>query len=74
RIEMVAEATKDAKARAESIAKTTGNRVGGVRSADTGVFQITPRYSTAVSNEGRYDTTSIDKDITAVVSVKFGID
>lgn len=74
RIEMVAEATKDAKARAESIAKTTGNRVGGVRSADTGVFQITPRYSTAVSNEGRYDTSSIDKDITAVVSVKFGID
>jgi uncharacterized protein len=74
RIEMVAEATKDAKARAESIAKTTGNRVGGVRSADTGVFQITPRYSTGVSGEGRYDTTSIDKDITAVVSVKFGIE
>jgi uncharacterized protein len=74
RIEMVAEATKDAKARAESIAKSTGNRVGGVRSADTGVFQITPRHSTAVSNEGRYDTSSIEKDITAVVSVKFGID
>jgi uncharacterized protein len=74
RIEMVAEATKDAKARAESIAKSTGNRVGGVRSADTGVFQITPRHSTAVSNEGRYDTSSIEKDITAVVSVKFGIE
>jgi uncharacterized protein len=74
RIEMVAEATKDAKARAESIAKSTGNRVGGVRSADTGVFQITPRNSTAVSNGGSYDTSSIEKDITAVVSVKFGID
>lgn len=74
RVEMVAEATKDAKTRAEAIAKSTGNRVGGVRSADTGVFQITPRYSTAVSNGGSYDTTSIEKDITAVVSVKFGID
>jgi uncharacterized protein len=74
RIEMVAEATKDAKARAESIAKSTGNQVGGVRSADTGVFQITPRHSTEVSSEGRYDTSSIEKDITAVVSVKFGID
>lgn len=74
RIEMVAEATKDAKARAESIAQSTGNRVGGVRSADTGVFQITPRNSTAVSNGGSYDTSSIEKDITAVVSVKFGID
>ncbi len=74
RIEMVAEATKDAKARAESIAASTGNRVGGVRSADTGVFQITPRHSTDVTGEGRYDTSSIEKDITAVVSVKFGID
>ena len=74
RIEMVAEATKDAKARAESIAKSTGNRVGGVRSADTGVFQITARNSTEVSGEGKYDTSSIEKDITAVVSVKFGID
>jgi uncharacterized protein len=74
RIEMVAEATKDAKARAESIAKTTGNRVGGVSSADTGVFQITPRHSTTVSNGGSYDTSSIEKDITAVVSVKFGIE
>ena len=74
RIEMIAEATKDAKARAESIAKSTGNRVGGVRSADTGVFQLTPRNSTAVSNGGSYDTSSIEKDITAVVSVKFGID
>jgi uncharacterized protein len=74
RIEMVAEATKDAKARAESIAKTTGNRVGGVRSAETSVFQITARNSTDVSNNGSYDTSSIEKDITAVVSVKFGID
>ena len=74
RIEMIAEATKDAKARAEAIAGSTGNRVGGVRGADTGVFQITPRNSTAVSNGGSYDTTSIEKDITGVVSVKFGID
>jgi uncharacterized protein len=74
RIEMIAEATKDAKARAEAIARSTGNRVGGVRGADTGVFQITPRNSTAVSNGGSYDTTSIEKDITGVVSVKFGIE
>ena len=74
RIEMIAEATKDAKARAEAIAGSTGNRVGGVRGADTGVFQITPRNSTAVSNGGSYDTTSIEKDITGVVSVKFGIE
>ena len=74
RVEMVAEATKDAKARAEAIAQSTGSRVGAVRSAETGVFQITSRNSTDVSDSGLYDTSSIDKDITAVVSVKFGME
>ena len=73
RIEMVAEATKDAKARADAIASSTGNRVGAVRSAKTGVFQITSRNSTDVSDYGIYDTSSLEKDITAVVSVKFGM-
>ncbi|QQE67403.1 SIMPL domain-containing protein (plasmid) [Leptolyngbya sp. BL0902] len=74
RIEMVAEATKDAKARAEAIADSTGARVGEVRSANTGVFQITSRNSTDVSDYGIYDTSSIDKDITAVVSVTFTLE
>ena len=71
---MVAEATKDAKARAEAIAGSTGNRIGSVQSAQTGVFQITSRNSTEVSNSGIYDTSSLEKDITAVVSVKFAMD
>ncbi len=74
RVEMVAEATKDAKARAEAIAKSTGNRVGPIRSAKTGVFQITSRNSTDVSDYGIYDTSSVEKDITAVVSVQFGME
>jgi hypothetical protein len=45
-----------------------------VRDAKTGVFQITSRNSTDVSDWGIYDTSSIDKDITAVVSVTFGIE
>jgi hypothetical protein len=73
RVEMVAEATKDAKARAEAIASSTGNQVGTVRSAASGVFQITSRNSTEVSDSGTYDTSSLDKDITAVVSVTFSI-
>ena len=74
RVEMVAEATKDAKARAEAIASSTGNKVGTVRSARTGVFQITSRNSTDVSDYGIYDTSSLEKDITAVVSVQFGME
>jgi uncharacterized protein len=74
RVEMLAEATKDAKVRAEAIAQSTGDRIGPIRSAKTGVFQITPRYSTEVSDSGVYDTTSLEKDITAVVSVSFGME
>ena len=74
RIEMIAEATKDAKARAEAIANNTDSRVGSIRSAKTGVFQITPKYSTDVSDQGVYDTTTLEKDITAVVSVNFGME
>ncbi|ELR99070.1 SIMPL domain-containing protein [Gloeocapsa sp. PCC 73106] len=74
RVEMVAEATKDAKLRAEAIAQSTGSQVGPIRSAKTGVFQITSRNSTDVSDYGIYDTSSIEKDITAVVSVTFAID
>ncbi|MFM2311073.1 MAG: hypothetical protein RLZZ04_349 [Cyanobacteriota bacterium] len=74
RIEMIAEATKDAKARAEAIANNTDSQVGSIRSAKTGVFQITPKYSTEVSDQGVYDTTTLEKDITAVVSVDFGME
>ncbi|MBU6228947.1 MAG: SIMPL domain-containing protein [Cyanobacteria bacterium REEB459] len=73
RVEMMAEATEDAKARASAIAKSSGDRVGSVRSAQAGVFQITPRNSTDVSDYGIYDTTSIDKDITAVLSITFSM-
>ncbi|MCS6782433.1 MAG: SIMPL domain-containing protein [Gloeomargarita sp. SKYBB_i_bin120] len=74
RVEMVAEAVRDAQARAQSIAQATGSRVGRVRNVDTGVFQITSRYSTDVSDYGIYDTSSKEKDITAVVSVSFSLD
>jgi len=73
RVEMVAEATKDAKARAEAIAQSTDTEVGSVRAARTGVFQITSRNSTDVSDYGIYDTSSLEKDITAVVSITFSI-
>jgi len=73
RVEMVAEAVRDAQRRAQSIAQATNSRVGSVRSVNTGVFQITSRFSTDVSDYGIYDTSSKEKDITAVVSVRFGL-
>jgi hypothetical protein len=73
RIAMMGEATLDARARADVIGKAAGSTVGNVRSANTGVVQITPRFSTEVSDYGMNDVTSIEKDITTVVKVTFAL-
>ncbi len=36
-------------------------------------LQITRPDSTQVSGEGMYDTSTIDKDVTAVVTITFGV-
>jgi hypothetical protein len=74
KIEMLGEAAKDAKVRAEQIAASTGNKIGAVRNAKMGVLQITPADSTDVSDSGIYSTTTIDKDMTAVVNIGFAVD
>ncbi len=74
KVEMLARATENAKQRAESIARSAGNRVGAVRSAKMGVFQITPPTSTDVSDYGVNDTSSLEKKVMAVVSASFAIE
>ncbi|MGQ0764434.1 MAG: SIMPL domain-containing protein [Gemmatimonadota bacterium] len=73
RTALLEEATLDARQRAEAIVRSTGGAVGSVREARMGVFQITPRFSTEVSDYGINDVTSIDKDVTAVVRVTFTV-
>lgn len=73
KIKLLNEASEDAKRRAKAMLKSTGNRVGAIKSVKTGVFQITPPNSTEVSDYGIYDTSSIDKKITAVTQVTFSI-
>ena len=74
KIEMLAEAAKDAKARAQQIAQNTGSSVGSVRTARMGVLQITAADSNEVSDSGMNDTSSLWKDITAVVNIGFAVD
>lgn len=74
RVAMLAEATQDARTRAEQIVKTAGSHLGPVRSVRTGVFQITRPHSTAVEDGGSYDTLTIDKDITAVLTMTFAVE
>lgn len=73
KVEMLADATRDARLRAEQIAQQGGRALRGLRAAKMGVFQITPPHSIQTSWEGINDTTSVDKTITAVVSATFSM-
>jgi hypothetical protein len=73
KIEMLADATKDARARAEQIAAQGGRTIANLHSADMGVFQITPRHEVKTSWEGISDTSSQEKTITAVVTATFSL-
>lgn len=74
KIEMLAKATENAKLRAQSMVGATGNRIGFMRSAKMGVFQITPVTSTDVSDYGVNDTSALEKKVMAVVSASFMIE
>jgi hypothetical protein len=74
KIEMMGRATANARERAEQIATKSGCRVGVVKEARAGVFQITAPWSTEVSGYGVYDTSTIEKDITAVVHLLLTIE
>lgn len=74
KVTMLAEATKDARNRAEMIAKNAGSELGDLKYADMGVMQITPLYSSEISDYGINDTYSLEKEITAVVHCTFEVD
>jgi len=73
KVELLEEATSDAKKRAAAMLKATHNRPGKIQSVQMGVFQITPVDSTNVSDMGINDTSTIDKKVTAVANVVFRI-
>lgn len=74
KVEMLSEASENARQRAQSMVNATGNKIGFMRSAKMGVFQITPINSTEISDYGVNDTTSLYKKVTAVVSASFAIE
>jgi uncharacterized protein len=74
KVEMLAKATENAKLRADNMVKATGNKIGFMRSAKMGVFQITPVNSTEISDWGVNDTSSLEKKVTSVVNASFSIE
>jgi len=73
KIEMIKAATEDAQKRAEVLLGVTGNSPGNLIKARVGIFQITPLYSNEISDYGINDTSSLQKEITAVVSCDFEV-
>ena len=66
-------ATEEARRRAEILVHGLGGKLGRMRSSSQGVYQVTPRDSTDVSDYGINDTTSRQKDVNAVVSATFAV-
>jgi uncharacterized protein len=67
-------ATEEAHRRAEILVKGLGGKLGRMRSSSLGVYQVTPRDSTDVSDYGINDTSSREKDVTAVVTATFAVE
>lgn len=74
RPQLLEAAVSDALIRAEAMVSVVGGSVGGVRAVRSGPFQVSTRDSVDVSDYGMYDTTTIDKTVTATVSVTFATD
>jgi hypothetical protein len=73
KLDALAAATADAHKRAEILVHGLGGKLGPMRRTELGVYQITPRDSTEISDYGINDTTSREKDVNAVVTATFAV-
>lgn len=75
---LISKATQDAHVRAEEFAKTGNIKVGAMKSASQGSFDIQSANpsSDADSDDygGSYDTTTIDKNVRLVVTIQYQIE
>lgn len=72
KLEMLAEAAKDARNRAENILRAAGNtEIGALVDSSMGIININPANSTETSTEGNNDTTSYEKDIITIVRAEY---
>ncbi len=74
KIEMLAQASADARQRAEKISASAGSKLGGLRSATMGIFQITGQNSSEeFSWGGAFNTTSKNKTASITVKLEFAV-
>jgi len=74
KVRMLSEAAKDARTRAENMLKAAGGAsLSTLRDADMGVINVNRPNSSETSWEGNNDTTSLEKDIIAIVHVTYAL-
>lgn len=72
---MIAEATKDAKLRAQKIAENSGAKLGKLKSARTGVIQITaPNSDEDYSYGGTFNTYSKEKEASITIRLEYMVE
>ncbi len=73
KIQMIADATKDAKKRAEEIAENAGGKLGKLKRATMGVFQITAQNSSDedYSWGGTFNTSSKNKTANITIRLEY---
>jgi len=71
KLNLLEQAAGNARLRAERLAKSSGNRVANIISASQGIFQITQPNSTETASWGMYDTSTIEKKVRAVVTMRY---
>jgi hypothetical protein len=75
KVEMLAAAGRDARARADNILKSAGGaEIKRLRKTNMGIININPANSTETSNEGNNDRSSLEKDIITIVHAEFDLD
>jgi uncharacterized protein len=70
---LLVRAVHDARNRGYVLVRASGGKLGKLRGVDVGVFQVTAPNSTDVSDYGEYDTSTLRKDVTAVVNVTYAL-
>ena len=73
KMQLLSDATQNAKQRAEKILQGTGASIGELQSASVGVFQVTAVNSTEISDYGAYDTSANQKKVTSIVRATFDL-
>jgi uncharacterized protein len=75
KLDLLAKASADAKQRAETIAKNSGNGLGKIKKANMGIFQITGKNSNEdYSYGGAFNTSAKNKTASITTKIEYAVD